>query len=114
VELAIAAVPSGSEEPPAPARVPPRWRKAVDRAIRAGLAIPEGDWPRPENRIGPRLSRSQKRRYDDLRRRRDEQAVRLGLDPSVIASRAALVALAAGTESHPSGLMQWQREILGL
>jgi ribonuclease D len=114
VELAIAAVPSGSEEPPAPARVAPRWRKAIDRAIRAGLAIPEGDWPRPENRIGPRLSRSQKRRYDDLRRRRDEQAVRLGLDPSVIASRAALVALAAGTESHPSGLMQWQREILGL
>jgi ribonuclease D len=114
VALAVASVSSGAGHPPVPARISPRWRKPIERAIRAALAIPEAEWPRPEPRVGPRLSRSQKRRYDDLRRRRDEQAVRLGLDPSVIASRASLVALAAGSETHPSGLMCWQRELLGV
>jgi ribonuclease D len=114
VALAASSIHSGAGEPSSSCRVPPRWRRAIDRTIQAGLAIPEPDWPVIERRIGPRLSRSQKRRYDELRQRRDEQAVRLGLDPSVIASRAAMVALAAGSDWHPSGLMRWQRELLGL
>jgi ribonuclease D len=114
VSLAAASISSGSSQPPPPGKIAPRWRKPIERAIQAGLALPSSDWPVVERRVGPRLSRTQKRRYDDLRRLRDEQAVRLGLDPSVIASRAALVALAAGSDLRPGGLMQWQRELLGL
>lgn len=114
VALAAASVSSAPGLPSSAGRVAPRWRKAIERAIQAGLAVPEEDWPVVERRAGPRLSRSQKRRYDELRRQRDEQAARLELDPSVIASRAALVAVAAGSDLHPAGLMHWQRELLGL
>jgi ribonuclease D len=114
VALAAASIHTETGHSSSPGRISPRWRKGIEGAIKAGLAVPEADWPVAERRVGPRLSRSQKRRYDDLRRRRDEQATQLGLDPSVIASRAALVALAAGGELQPGGLMCWQRELLGL
>jgi ribonuclease D len=114
IQLAAASVQVDAGKTSAPARIPSRWRKGIERALEAGLAVSEGSWPVFEPRMGPRLNRAQKRRYDELRRVRDEQAARLDLDPSVIASRAALVSVAAGSMKHPDGLMRWQKDLLGL
>jgi hypothetical protein len=50
---------------------------------------------------------------EELRRRRDQRAVELGIDPTMIASRATLVALAQDWTAHQSRLMNWQRKLLG-
>lgn len=114
IQMAAASVWEDSGKGSAPARIPSRWRKGIERALEAGLALSESAWPVLEPRMGPRLNRTQKRRYDELRGVRDEQAARLELDPSVIASRAALVSVAAGSMEHPDGLMRWQKDLLGI
>jgi ribonuclease D len=78
------------------------------------MGLLEVDWPTVERRVGPRLSKTEKRRYEELRRRRDHEAARLGIEPGVVASRVALVAAAAGATAHPAALMRWQRGLLGL
>ena len=48
----------------------------------------------------------------ELERRRDRAAAELGIDPTVIASRAMLVLLAKDWEAHQGELMKWQRQLL--
>ena len=48
----------------------------------------------------------------DLERRRNRQATELGIDPTLIASRAMLVLLAKDWDKHQSELMKWQRHLL--
>jgi ribonuclease D len=49
-----------------------------------------------------------------LRRRRNKSAEELGLEPSFIAPRSTLEAIAADGTRAPSLLVQWQRELLGV
>jgi len=44
-----------------------------------------------------------------LRQRRDHHAAELGIDPTLIASRATLGALARDWDKHQAELMSWQR-----
>jgi hypothetical protein len=69
--------------------------------------------PAPLRRIGRRLNEAEKRRLIDLERRRNKRAEDLGLDPTLIASRATLVGLAASWKEHEEELLPWQRELLG-
>ena len=48
----------------------------------------------------------------DLEKRRNRAAGQLGIDPTLIASRAMLVMLAKDWNAHQSELMNWQRELL--
>jgi hypothetical protein len=48
----------------------------------------------------------------ELERRRDRCAAELGIDATLIASRAMLVLLAKDWEMHQQELMSWQRELL--
>jgi ribonuclease D len=114
VAVAAAAARAQPWEDLLPISLSPRRRKAIDQAISKGMELLEADWPTVERRVGPRLSKTEKRRYEELRRRRDDEAARLGIEPGVVASRVALVAAAAGAKAHPAGLMRWQRALLGL
>jgi ribonuclease D len=58
------------------------------------------------------MTAGEKQRCEQLRQRRDRHAAELGIDPSLIASRATLVALARDWTLHSAGLMRWQRELL--
>ena len=51
---------------------------------------------------------------EDLRRRRDLVAEKLGLDPSFIAPRSAVESIAADGERSATLLVPWQRELLEL
>lgn len=88
----------------------PRRRKGVAKAVATGLA--DKNLPGPLRRKGRRLNETEKRRLHDLEKRRNKRADELALDPTLIASRATLVSLAADWESHLQELLPWQRDLL--
>jgi ribonuclease D len=96
-----------------PARLPRRLEAGLRRAIDRARAIPSAAWPEVHepSSDGPRRPLDTSRLHE-LERLRDVRARELDLEPSVIASRAAMVRLARG--GGPDGLMSWQRELLEL
>jgi ribonuclease D len=91
----------------------PRRRKAFRAAAESGLDEPESKWPILRRRSGARPTAETLKRIEELRRRRDKAADQLGLEPSFIAPRSALEAVAANTALAASLLVPWQRELLG-
>jgi ribonuclease D len=91
-----------------------RRRQAFREAARTALAAPESDWPVLRRRFGTRPSAETVRRTEELRRRRDKSAEELGLEPSFIAPRHTLEAIATDQARAASLLVPWQRELLGV
>ena len=110
VKLAAGAVGGHSLQELFPHYLTPRRRKGVAKAAGMGLAVKP--LPSPLRRKGRRLNEAEKRRLHDLERRRNRRAEELAIDPTLIASRATLVSLAADWESHQLELLPWQREQL--
>ena len=52
------------------------------------------------------------RRFREFEKHRDLRAQELGLDPTLIASRATLGELARDWDQHAPELMNWQQELL--
>jgi len=91
-----------------------RRRRAFREAARIALAAPESDWPVLPRRFGTRPSAQTVRHTEELRRRRDKSAEELGLEPSFIAPRHTLEAIATDQARTASLLVPWQRELLGV
>lgn len=91
-----------------------RRRRAFLAAAESALALPEAEWPQRPPREHKTRSYEREQRVLELRRRRDEQATALSLDPSFIASRSTLEAIAADEALAEKFLTKWQRELLGL
>ncbi len=101
---------SGVEEKHLPKHLTPRRREGVIKAVTKGLTAKKLP---PILRSSPyRQSESEKRRMHDLEKRRDRAAAELGIDATLIASRAMLVLLAKDWSAYNSELMKWQRELL--
>lgn len=86
------------------------FREAAERA----LNMPESEWPARRRRTGTRPTREMERAAEELRRRRDAVADKHGLEPSFIAPRGALDAVAADQSQSTSLLVPWQRDLLEL
>jgi ribonuclease D len=95
-----------------PASFPHARRALMMEALERGLQCPAASHPRHRRGYGRRLTQAEQHRFEAFRRRRDEHAERLKLDPSLIASRAALVALALDGDGRSSDLMSWQLDLL--
>jgi ribonuclease D len=91
-----------------------RRRQAFREAAERGLYLPESEWPVRPKRRGTRPTREMERAAEELRRRRDAVANVHGLDPSLIAPRGALDALAADESRSEALLVPWQRSLLEL
>jgi ribonuclease D len=91
-----------------------RRRQAFRKAAEAALRAPESEWPVSRPRFGIRPSAETVRRAEELRRRRDKSAQELGLEPSFIAPRSTLEAIAADHARAAALLVPWQRELLGV
>src|SRR5437867_9143102 len=91
-----------------------RRRRAFREAARIALAAPESDWPVLPRRFGTRPSAETVRRTEELRQQRDKSAEELGLEPSFIAPRGTLEAIATDHTRAASLLVPWQRELLGI
>ena len=92
----------------------PRRRQSFREAAERGLQLSESEWPVRPKRRGTRPTREMERAAEELRRRRDAVADQHGLEPSLIAPRGALDALAADESRLETLLVPWQRDLLEL
>jgi len=76
--------------------------------------LPESEWPLLRRRSGTRPGQETVRRAEELRRRGDRGAKELDLEPSFIAPRSAIEAIAANETRATTLLVPWQRAALGL
>jgi len=91
-----------------------RRRQTFREAAKIALQSPQSEWPVMRRRSGSRPTEEMRRRADQLRERRDRSAAQLGLEPSFIASRGALEAIAADSARATALLVPWQRELIGM
>jgi len=110
--IAVAVAAHQPVEPLLSPRISPRRREGLSHAIKNGLALPAGQHPEILRHKGHRLTDAQIRRYRELEKCRDAHAHKLGIDPTLIASRATLGDLARDWERHAPELMNWQRELM--
>ncbi len=91
-----------------------RRRQAFREAAQVALRAPESEWPVSRRRSGIRPTNETVQRAEELRRRRNKSAEAFGLEPSFIASRSILEAIAADGTRAQALLVPWQRELLGV
>ena len=91
-----------------------RRRQGFQEAAERALSLPESEWPVRLRRKGKRPTPAMERAAEQLRRRRDAVADKHGLEPSFIAPRGALDAVAADESQSSALLVPWQRSLLEL
>jgi ribonuclease D len=92
-----------------------RRRYAFRKAATSALELPESEWPvSRRRRPGSRPSVQTLHRAEALRQRRDKLAKELGLEPSFVAPRSAIEAIAADRTRAEKLLVPWQRELLSV
>ena len=110
VAISIDAVAGNDLERAIPRYLTSRRRKGVLDA--AGEGIADNHPPGPLRHRGKRLTEGEKRRLHSLEDRRNQRATDLGIDPTLIAPRALLIALAGDWKEYERELMPWQRDLL--
>jgi ribonuclease D len=95
-----------------PRHFSPRRRDGLNGAIQKGLAVSPGEHPQILHFHSRRHTEAQRQRFAQLEQRRNSRAMELDLDPTLIASRATLLALAEDWDRHQGDLMDWQRDLL--
>ncbi len=110
IAISIAAVEGKSIDFLIPKRFSPRRQAALLKAVQRGLHSPGK--PQLVRTAHYRQSAEEKRRYHELEKKRNRRAHELGIDPTIIASRAALVQIARDEGPLDGELMAWQWELL--
>jgi len=105
--VAIAAAAAGHKpvEPLLPPRLSPRRREDLAAAIETGRQLSADRQPELLRPQGHRPTEAELRRYRELEKRRNAGAHKLGIDPTLIASRATLGELSRDWERHAPELM---------
>jgi len=111
IALANAAAAGQDVGPLIPQRFSGRRSQFLHEAIRRGLAVSADLRPQPLRVLIRRVSQAARRQMDKLQNTRDARAAALGIDPTLIASRAVLLDLAENWNAHEKNLMNWQREL---
>jgi ribonuclease D len=97
-----------------PVRFSQRRKRTLLEAIRRGIECPAENLPRPLRGVAYHPTEAEKVRYQRLREHRDKVAEKLGIEPTLIASKETLELLTRSeNEAAWAGLMNWQRELLG-
>jgi ribonuclease D len=113
-ELLNAAVSFASGNNPDYRHFSSRRRQAFRQAAQCAVQLPESEWPVSRRRAGRRPNPETVRATEELRRRRDHAAKELNLEPSFIAPRSTLAAIATNQARAASLLVPWQQELLGI
>ncbi len=95
-----------------PLRFSSRRRRGIRDAVEAVRELPQESWPEKRRSRRVMISEREKNRIEELKRIRDQKAEVLDLDPTLIASKATLVALARDWDQQLAELMAWQRELI--
>lgn len=109
---------------PGPRPLPSSFARALREALEAARAQPPADWPGMKRGEKAEADPQLERAVDALRKKRDAAALALGMDPVVVAPKAAVAALARAqlrrgndgaspaTLAAESGVSRWRAEIL--
>ncbi|MGH7991410.1 MAG: HRDC domain-containing protein, partial [Limisphaerales bacterium] len=111
-DIAAAAAAHHSIENLLSPRMSPRRRDNLIHAIKTGLALPANLHPEIIRQKFHRPSETEFRRFRELQKHRDAHAHKLGIDPTLIASKSTLGDLARDWDRHAPELMNWQCELL--
>lgn len=111
-ELAAQASEGGLSAVRLPNYLTPRRRQGLLDAIKRGLNLPADERPLPIIVRTRRMSRGELDIAEELKIRRDSRAAELGIDPTIIAPRGTLFALARTGSREWGELMPWQRGLL--
>ncbi len=112
VEIAAAAVEQRSYEQLLPRHFSARRQEGLARSVRTGADCPGTEHPDYVKLKFHRQTETERRRYIALEERRNARAAELEIDPTLIANRATLLALAADWDQTAAELMHWQKDIL--
>jgi ribonuclease D len=112
VEVAAASAAGKPIELFLPKHISERRLAGLLSAIAHGFKLSPDQHPGILRPISRRPSAAERHRFIELQKHRDARATALGLDPTLIASRATLSDLAHNWEKHSSELMTWQRALL--
>ena len=112
VGAAAAAAAGRPVEPLLPKHFSDRRRAAFLKAVSHAVALPADRHPKILRGVSRRPSDGERRRFLELQRVRDAHAAELGIDPTLIASRAMLSDLAHDHDKNVGQLMAWQRALL--
>ena len=77
-------------------------------------SMPESEWPKRPEKIRRKRDKSLEKMVNAFLKTRDARAAELDIDPSLIAARAMLEAIAWGDTTPEESLLGWQRECLGM
>jgi len=89
-----------------------RRRAGLNDAYETGLSTPDAQCPQPKKRSGHRATDGDMVQFEKLRAIRDRKAAELKIEPTLIASKATLLALAQNPKRTMKTLMKWQHELL--
>jgi len=112
VDIADAAAMRHPFENILPPKMSPRRRETLLGAVQAGLAIPAAGHPQLVRNEFRRPNEAEFRRFRELEKVRNAHAHKLGIDPTLIASKATLGELARDWDRHAPELMKWQLGLL--
>ena len=112
VDIAVAAAALQPVEHILPPRMSPRRRDSLADTVKIALQLSADKHPEILRHKSHRPTEIGIRRYRELEKRRNAHAHQLGIDPTLIASRATLNGLAHDWDKHAPELMNWQKELL--
>jgi ribonuclease D len=112
VDIAAAAASHHPVENLLSPRMSPRRRDSLIEAIKVGFTIPAAQHPEIIRHKFHRPGEAEFRRFHELEKIRNAHAHKLGIDPTLIASKATLGDLSRDWGRHAPELMNWQRELL--
>ncbi len=95
-----------------PRHLSSRRQAELVNAVDRGLSLSTEQHPEVVRFHPSRPSQAEKRRFEELRKKRDHVGLEMHIDPTLIASRAMLGLLAHNWNHHSTELMNWQRELL--
>ena len=112
VDISAAAIDHHPIEAFLPRYFSPRRKDGLLEAIQKALALSPNEQPAILHFRSRRHTEAQRQRFAQLEQVRNSRAAQLDIDPTLIASRATLLALAEDWDIHQADLMTWQRELL--
>jgi ribonuclease D len=112
VSIASAAAAAQPIDPFLPRHLSERRRAGVAKAVASGLALSADRHPKILRNFSRRTTEGERRRFTELQKHRDAYAAKLGIDPTLIASRGVLSDLAHDWDKYQGELMNWQKALL--
>jgi ribonuclease D len=95
-----------------PPYLTPRRRHGVIEAVERGLEVPVADRPVHVRIRTRRMTKKELDRVEELRLIRDKRAAELEIDPTLVASKATLYALARNDPGAWEEQLPWQQALL--